>query len=255
MKIISWNVNGLRAVIKKGLIEFLNLENPDIFCLQEIKISQEAIIKENFDFSGYNEYYFPAKRPGYSGVAIFIKTVKDKEVKVKNGMGITEFDDEGRVQVMESSKFYLLNIYFPNSRSDLSRLEMKVDFNNKVLKLIKKLEKKKPVIITGDFNVAHQEIDLARPKANIGQAGFTSEERMGFDKMMENELIDSFRFINKEKIQYSWWSFRAGARKNNVGWRIDYFLTSAKLKKSIKKAYILDQIMGSDHAPIVLEIF
>lgn len=255
MKIISWNVNGLRAVLKKGLLDFLNLEKPDIFCLQEIKISQESIVKEKFDFLGYNEYYFPAKRPGYSGTAIFIKKMKDEGMTVKNGMGVAEFDDEGRVQILESSKFYLLNIYFPNSRSDLSRLEMKVDFNNKILKLVKKLEKKKSVIVTGDFNVAHQEIDLARPKANIGQAGFTSEERAGFDKMMADNLVDTFRFLHPEKIQYSWWSFRAGARKNNVGWRIDYFVSSAKLKKSIKKAYILDQVMGSDHAPVVLEIF
>lgn len=255
MKIISWNVNGLRAVIKKGLLDFLKSEKPDIFCLQEIKISPEAIVKENFDFPDYNEYYFPAKRPGYSGVAIFIKKTKDKDITIKNGVGITEFDDEGRVQLLESSKFYLLNIYFPNSRPDLSRLEMKIDFNNKILKLVKKLEKKKPVIITGDLNVAHQEIDLARPKANVSSPGFTPEERASFDKMMDYGLVDSFRYLHKDKIQYSWWSFRAGARKNNVGWRIDYFLTSAKLKKSIKKAYILDQVMGSDHAPVVLEIF
>ncbi len=255
MKIISWNVNGLRAVMKKGLIDFLNLNKPDIFCLQEIKISQEAIIKERLDITGYNQYYFPAKRPGYSGVAIFIKETKDKKIVIKNGIGIDEFDNEGRVQVLESDKFYLLNIYFPNSRSDLSRLQMKTDFNDKILKFVKKLEKKKTVILTGDFNVAHQEIDLARPKANLGQAGFTLEEREGFSKMLEAKLIDTFRSLNPKKIQYSWWSFRAGARKNNVGWRIDYFLVSAKLKKSIRKAYILDQVTGSDHAPIGLEIF
>lgn len=255
MKIISWNVNGLRAVLKKGFLDFIKIERPDIICLQEIKISQQAIVKEGFNFVDYETFYFPAKRPGYSGVAIFLKRSKDLSLGLKNGFGFKEFDDEGRVQVLELKNFYLLNAYFPNSRSDLSRLGMKIDFNKEILKFVKKLEKEKPVILTGDFNVAHQEIDLARPKANIGQAGFTNEERDSFSLMLKNDLIDIFRELHPKKIQYSWWSFRAGARKNNVGWRIDYFLTSVKLKKSIKKAYILDQVLGSDHAPIVLEIF
>jgi len=255
MKIISWNVNGLRAVLKKGFLEFLNSENPDILCLQEIKISEAAIIKEKFDFANYQEYYFPAQRPGYSGTAIFIKEKLAVNIKVKNGFGTDEFDNEGRVQILEADNFFLLNAYFPNSRNDLSRLDFKTKFNDDILKVAKQLEKKKSVIITGDFNVAHQPIDLARPKANEGESGYTIEERTSMTKLLKNGFIDTFRELNGDKIQYSWWSFRAGARQRNVGWRIDYFCVSAKLKKSIKKAYILDKITGSDHAPVGLEIF
>lgn len=257
MKIISWNVNGLRAVLKKGFLNFLDQEKPDILCLQEIKISSGAIIKEKFDFKDYLEFYYPAIRPGYSGTAIFIKESlikKGKSFKVKNGFSVGDFDDEGRTQVLETENFYLINSYFPNSRADLSRLDFKIKFNEEILSLAKRLEKKKPVIMTGDFNVAHEEIDLARPQANEGESGFTREERTSMTKILAAGFIDSFRVLNPDKAQYSWWSFRAGARQRNVGWRIDYFCVSAKLKKSIKKAYILDKVIGSDHAPVVLEI-
>ena len=256
MKIISWNVNGIRAVAKKGFADFLRAEKPDILCLQEIKISSEAILKTEFDFPGYKEYWFSAQRPGYSGTAILIKEkiIPNLEFKIKNGFDIKEFDIEGRVQVLEAPKFYLLNVYFPNSNHELSRLGYKMNFNEALFKYVKKLEKKKAVIITGDFNVAHQEIDLARPKDNIGNPGFTKEERSFLDKFLAAGFLDSFRELNGRKIQYSWWSFRAGARSRNIGWRIDYFCVSAKLKKSLKKAYILDKITGSDHAPIGLEI-
>ena len=258
MKIISWNVNGLRAVLKKGFLDFLSQKSPDILCLQEIKISAIAIIKEKFDFKGYLEFYYPAVRPGYSGTAIFIKeslVKKGKNFKVKNGLSVGSFDDEGRTQVLEAENFYLINSYFPNSRADLSRLDFKLKFNEEILKLAKKLDKKKALIITGDFNVAHEPIDLARPKANEGESGYTKEERDSMTEILAAGFIDSFRDLNPDKAQYSWWSFRAGARSRNIGWRIDYFCVSAKLKKSIKKAYILDKTIGSDHAPIVLEIF
>ena len=256
MKIISWNVNGLRAVMKKGFEKFLYSEKPDIICLQEIKISKQAIESEKFDFKGYQEYYFPAKRTGYSGTAIFIKeSLMDKDISVINGFQKGDFDDEGRTQILEAKKFFLINCYFPNSREDLSRLDFKIKFNDDILKLIKKLEKKKPVIITGDYNVAHEAIDLARPKPNEGASGYTFEERASMTKMLSTGLIDSFRFLNGDQVQYTWWSFRGGARQRNVGWRIDYFCVSAKLKKWLKKSYIMDKIMGSDHAPIVMEIF
>lgn len=258
MKLISWNVNGVRAAIKKGFLEFLKDEKPDILCLQEIKISKDDITKTDFDFEGYKEFWCPAKKPGYSGTAILIKeSLLGKEfakIEIKTGLGVDEFDDEGRTQILETPDFYLINAYFPNSRADLSRLDYKIEFNELMWKMAEKLEKTKPVIITGDFNVAHNEIDLARPKQNEGESGFTPEERASFSDLLKLGFIDTFRSLNPDKIQYSWWSFRAGARIRNVGWRIDYFCVSAKLNKTLKKAYILDKITASDHAPIGLEI-
>lgn len=253
MKIISWNVNGLRAVIKKGFNDFLKKEKPDILTIQEIKISQEKKDLVKFDFPNYEEFWHPAERPGYSGTLILYKKNLDI-INKKNGLGIEKFDREGRLQTIETKNFYLINTYFPNSNDLLSRLPYKLEFNNKVLEYLKKLEAKKPIIITGDFNVAHQEIDIARPKANEGKAGFTEEERGWMDKFLQKDFVDSFRYLNKDKVQYSWWSYRAGARSKNVGWRIDYFVVSKKIIKKIKKSYILDKVLGSDHAPIGLEI-
>ncbi|PKM88264.1 exodeoxyribonuclease III [Candidatus Falkowbacteria bacterium HGW-Falkowbacteria-2] len=253
MKIISWNVNGIRAAINKDFESFLTTEKPDIICLQEIKIGDVAREKANLSFSGYQAFWHGAKRPGYSGTAVLIKADLDN-ISVRNGIGEDKYDDEGRVQTIEHPDFYLINIYFPNSNDILSRLPYKLEFNEAVLKLAKELEKTKPVIITGDFNVAHEEIDIARPKANAGSAGFTLEERAWFSKLMDNGFIDTFRSFFPDKVQYSWWSFRGGARFRNVGWRIDYFVISAKLRKKIKKAYILDQVLGSDHAPIGIEL-
>ncbi|HNV12838.1 MAG TPA: exodeoxyribonuclease III [bacterium] len=253
MKIISWNVNGLRAVIKKGFNDFLKKENPDILTIQEIKISQEKKDLVKFDFPNYEEFWHPAEKPGYSGTLILCKKNLDI-INKKNGLGIEKFDKEGRLQTIETKNFYLINTYFPNSNDLLSRLPYKLEFNNKVLEYLKKLEAKKPIIITGDFNVAHQEIDIARPKANEGKAGFTEEERGWMDKFLQKDFVDSFRYLNKDKVQYSWWSYRAGARSKNVGWRIDYFVVSKKIIKKIKKSYILDKVLGSDHAPIGLEI-
>jgi exodeoxyribonuclease III len=250
MKIISWNINGIRAVIKKGFLELLKKEKPDILCLQEIKIDDIARNKENFDFPGYEEFWNSAERKGYSGTMILIKTSLNKKVISKKIFP----NNEGRAQIIELNKFFLINTYFPNANRELSRMPYKMEFNQRLLKYIKKLEKKKPVIITGDFNVAHQEMDLARPKANIGNAGFTDEERNSFQEYLNSGLIDTFRYLHPQKIQYTWWSYRAGARPRNIGWRIDYFCTSQKLIKNIKKSYILDKVLGSDHCPIVIKI-
>jgi exodeoxyribonuclease-3 len=254
MKIISWNVNGIRAVAKKGLAEFLKREQPDILCVQEVKISDAARLQTEFDFAGYTEHWNSAVRPGYSGTAMLVKEGAPKTLAVRNGLGIKKFDIEGRVQTWEGAEYFLVNVYFPNSNNELSRLDYKLEFNEALLKYVKKLEKKKPVIVTGDFNVAHEEIDLARPRENEGSAGFTLAERTWMTKFLAAGFTDTFRDMNGPKIQYSWWSFRSAARARNIGWRIDYFCVSAKLKRIVKKAYILDKITGSDHAPIGIEL-
>jgi len=254
MKIISWNINGIRAVAKKGFKEFLLTQKPDILCLQEIKISATTQQDTEFDFASYTEYWNSAERPGYSGTAILVREGLSGIKGVKNGLGIKKFDSEGRVQALETAGFYLLNVYFPNANNELSRLSYRLEFNDALLNYIKELEKNKPVILTGDFNVAHEYIDLARPKENEGNAGFTLEERAWMTKFLKNGFVDTFRELNGQQVQYSWWSFRAGARVRNVGWRIDYFCISAKLRKILKKAYILDKILGSDHAPVGIDI-
>ncbi|MFA5154869.1 MAG: exodeoxyribonuclease III [Patescibacteria group bacterium] len=254
MKIISWNVNGIRAAIRKGFGEFLVTERPDILCLQEIKISAAAQAATEFDFRGYDEYWNSALRPGYSGTAILVRTGLTGIKSVTKGLGVEKFDREGRVQVLEAARFYLLNVYFPNANHELSRLGYKTEFNDALFKFVRKLERRKPVIVTGDFNVAHTELDLARPKENEGNAGFTVEERAWMTKFLASGFVDTFRAKHGRRVQYSWWSFRAGARARNVGWRIDYFCVSAKLERLVKQAFILDQVGGSDHAPVGLEI-
>jgi exodeoxyribonuclease-3 len=253
MKIISWNVNGIRAIMKKDFLSFLNKENPDILAIQEIKIADDKKELANFDFPNYEEFWHSAQRPGYSGTLFLYR--KDLKIKdKKNGLGIKKFDDEGRVQVLELEKYYLINTYFPNSNHELSRLPYKLEFNQELLKYLKKLEKKKPIIITGDFNVAHEEIDLARPKENIGNPGFTKEERLWMTEFLKTGFIDTFRYLHPKTIKYSWWSYRAGARRKNIGWRIDYFCISKKIIKNIKEAEILDKALGSDHAPIIITL-
>jgi len=254
MKLISWNVNGIRAVASHGFAVFLREEVPDIICVQEIKISDSTRLKTEFDFLNYTEYWNSAKRPGYSGTAILVHEGFLGVLGIKNGIGIKKFDEEGRIQTLELKKYYLVNVYFPNSNHELSRLGYKLEFNVALLKYVKKLEKKKPVVITGDYNVAHEPIDLAHPKENEGNPGFTAQERTWFSAFLKAGFIDTFRYLNGAKIQYSWWSFRMAARTRNIGWRIDYFCVSDKLKPHLKKAYILDKIKGSDHAPIGLEI-
>lgn len=253
LKIISWNVNGIRAAVRNGFEDFLKKSQADIVCLQEIKLDDAKREQTTFDFSGFEEYWHPASRKGYSGTAILVRN--GLKVKgVKNGLGASEFDSEGRTQTVELDKFFLINAYFPNAQPELARLLYKEKFNAAILKYIKKLEAKKPVLIGGDFNVAHQEIDLARPKANVGSPGFSDEERAWADKFATAGLVDTFRQLHPQTVQYSWWSYRANARANNVGWRIDYFWVSAKLMKYVKKAFILDEVKGSDHCPVGAEL-
>lgn len=249
MKIYSWNVNGIRAAIKKGLLKFLQEYSPDVLLIQEIKVSQDVQVQTEFDFKNYQEFWHSAKRPGYSGTAILLK-----KGKKANYLPILSWDDEGRIQVLDFKRFYLLNIYFPNANHELSRLDFKIKFNHEVLNYLQKLVKQKPVIVGGDFNVAHQEIDLARPKDNVGNAGFTSEERVWLDKLLATGFIDTFRHYHKDKVQYSWWTYRFNARARNIGWRVDYFCASAKMIKYIKDAFILDKVLGSDHAPVGVDL-
>lgn len=247
IKLCSWNVNGIRAAVKNGFNDFLEKEKPDIVGLQEIKIGREAITEAQFDFKKYQEFWNSADRPGYSGTATLTKL---SPLQTLNGINLPEFDSEGRVQTLGFEDFYFVNTYFPNANHELSRLGYKEKFNKEWLKYVKELEVEKPVVTCGDFNVAHQEIDLARPKDNVGNAGFTKEERYWADKFEEAGLVDTFRYLHPEKIQYSWWSYRNFARARNVGWRIDYFLVSKSLAPKLKEAFIRDQITGSDHAPV-----
>ena len=253
LTLISWNVNGIRAVVKKGFTDFLKTEKPDILCLQEVKINDDVRSKQEFDFAGYTEYWNSAQKPGYAGTMILVKE-KLKQPIVTSGIGITEFDNEGRVQTAEFEKFFLINAYFPNTRHDLSRLNFKLAFDEAIFKHIKKLEKTKPVILTGDLNVAHEKIDLTNPKENDGNPGFHPLERKWMTKFLKAGFIDTYRFLYPKKIQYSWWSHRFGARRRNIGCGIDYFCISDKLKKQLKQAEILDKVMGSDHCPVVLKI-
>jgi len=257
INLMSWNVNGIRAAIKNGFLDVLKKYQPDIIGLQEVKIAEKDRGKAELDFPNYAEYWHSSERPGYAGTAILINEKfleKNPVLSVVNGLNHGQFDHEGRVQTIEFAKFYFVNAYFPNTRHDLSRLDFKIEFNNKIFNHIKKLEKSKPVIATGDFNVAHTAIDLANPKENEHNAGFTIEERNSFDKLLNKDMIDTFRLFHPEEIRYSWWSYRFGARRRNIGWRIDYFIASKRLQKNITEAKILDNVVGSDHCPISLKI-
>jgi exodeoxyribonuclease-3 len=262
MKIISWNVNGLRAVHNKGLfLPFLEKESPEIICLQEIKSKKD---QNEIDLAQYEEYWNPAEKPGYSGTAIFtkIKPLKIennfsekivKKFELKDGYG--DLNKEGRVITAEFKDFFLVNVYTPNSKGDLSRLELRhKHWDPAFLEHIKTLEKTKPVIFCGDLNVAHSEDDLANPKQNEGEHGFTKEEREGIDKVIKAGFFDTFRKFTEGKGHYSWWTHFAKARERNVGWRIDCFFASNKLQNKIKSSRILSEVMGSDHCPVVLEI-
>ena len=250
MKIISWNVNGIRAVLKKGFLEFVSKENPDIICIQETKASPEQV-DLNLDDYPY-KYWNSAIKKGYSGTAIFSKI---KPITIENNLQIEKHDQEGRVICFELDNYYLVTVYTPNSKRDLSRLnyryqEWDVDF----LKYLKKLESTKPVIFCGDLNVAHKEIDLKNPKPNKRNAGFTDQEREGFENYVKSGFVDTFRIFNKEPNHYTWWSYMFNSRAKNVGWRIDYFCVSNLIKNKVQGARILPEVMGSDHAPIVIEI-
>lgn len=248
-KYISWNVNGLRAVIKKGFLEYIEEQNPDIIGLQEIKLSEGQL---DLEIPGYNMYYNYAERKGYSGTAIF---TKEKPINVTYGIGIEEHDNEGRVITAEFSEYYFVTVYTPNSKDKLLRLDYRMIWEDEFLKYLKNLEKSKPVIVCGDLNVAHKEIDLKNPKTNTKNPGFTIEERNKFTNLLDSGFIDTFRYFYPDKeFAYSWWSYRGNARKNNTGWRIDYFCVSESLKNRITDAEIQSNIEGSDHCPVVLYI-
>lgn len=254
MKLISWNVNGIRAIWKKGngFLAFLKNYNPDVVCLQETKARREQLTFDYTNVSGYRAYFSSSKRLGYSGVAIYSKV---EPLNVTYGIGQEGNDDEGRVVTVEYEKFYLVNVYTPNSKRGLSRLKYRTEvWDPAFLRYIKGLDKKKPVIFCGDLNCAHTELDIARPKANLKSAGFTVEERQELDKVVAAGFIDTFRIFFKDGGHYTWWSYFSRARERNIGWRIDYFFVSKRFKRYIKSAGILPEVEGSDHCPVVLEV-
>jgi len=247
MKFVSWNVNGIRAVLGKGFADFIKEEDPDVLCVQETKAHPEQV---DMHFPQYEIYWNSAVKKGYSGTAIL---TKKKPLKVVNGIGQDEHDQEGRVITAEYADYYLVNCYTPNSQRGLNRLQYRTEeWDVAFLKHVRKLEKKKPVIFCGDLNVAHKEIDLANPKTNTKNAGFTPEERARFDKIVAAGFLDTFREFHEEGGHYTWWSYMNNARPRNIGWRIDYFCISPALRPKLKDAYILPDVMGSDHCPTVM---
>ena len=252
MKLATWNVNGIRSVLNKGALQEYVLEsNPDILCLQETKAQQDQV-ELGMEFSEYEVFFNSAVKKGYSGTAIF---TKEKPLSVEYGIGIEEHDQEGRVITAEYEKFYLVTVYTPNAKRDLSRLEYRQMWEDDFLAFIKKLEETKPVIFCGDLNVAHKEIDLANPKTNTMNAGFTKEERAKFDQVVNNDLVDAFRYLYPDTLgAYSWWSYMGGARTRNVGWRIDYFVISQPLTVLLQEVKIRSDVTGSDHCPVEMNI-
>ena len=250
MKIVSWNVNGLRAVLKKDFLESYKKLNSDAFCIQETKLQKDQVPKEILDLKTYDYWHF-AKKKGYSGTAVLSKI---EPINVIYGIGSVEHDDEGRTITLEYDDFYLVNAYVPNAQPGLKRIDFRTIWEDKLLKHLKKLDKKKPVVYCGDLNVAHEEIDLKNPKANVGEAGFSDEEREMFSHLVKKDFVDVFRTLYPDKVEYTWWSYRANARENNTGWRIDYFVVSKRFMDNIKDIKIHNEIMGSDHCPIELII-
>jgi len=272
MKFISWNVNGIRACVKKGFLDFFNETDADIFCIQESKMQEGQL---DLELPGYHQYWNYAVKKGYSGTGIF---TKEEPLSVSYGLGIEEHDQEGRVITLEFENYYFITVYTPNSQSELARLSYRMKWEEDFLAYLKKLEetkpvifcgdlkesqpsltqeakpKKKPIIICGDFNVAATELDLKNPKNNVKNAGFTPEEREKFKTLLDSGFTDSYRYLHPDTEKYSWWSYRFKARERNAGWRIDYFLTSDSIKDKIKDAEILTDVMGSDHCPIELDI-
>lgn len=250
MKLISWNVNGIRACLTKGFMDFFNEQDADVFCIQETKM-QEG--QAEVPAKGYFQYWNYAEKKGYSGTAVF---TKKEPISVSYGLGIPHHDTEGRVITLEFESFYLVTVYTPNSKEKLARLEYRVTWENDFRNYIGKLDEKKPVIVCGDLNVAHNEIDLKNPKTNRKSAGFSDEERSEMTKLLDSGFTDTFRYFypDKEGI-YSWWSYRFKAREKNAGWRIDYFVVSNRIAKELTKAHIHTEVMGSDHCPVSIEIF
>ena len=249
MRLISWNVNGLRAAVTKGFEEVFNGLDADAFCLQETKLQEGQI---ELDFPGYESYWSYADKKGYSGTAIF---TKKHPLSVKTNIGVEEHDHEGRAVTLEYEDFYLVCVYTPNAQDGLKRIDYRMEWENAFRAYLLELDEKKPVIVCGDMNVAHEEIDLKNPKANIGNAGFSYEERGKFTELLEAGFTDTYRYLYPDQEgAYSWWSYRGGARARNVGWRIDYFLISERAKDKIRGAYILPEITGSDHCPVGLDV-
>lgn len=252
MKILSWNVNGIRAADRKGLFGWFKKEKPDILCLQEIKAKKEQIPPHLKNTPHYYTFFNPAKRKGYSGVATY---TKKKPIEIKEGFGIKKFDKEGRVLISKFPDFTLFNIYFPNGKRSQERLEYKLDFYDIFLTYADKLkEKGENIIVCGDFNTAHKEKDLARPESNKNRSGFLPIERAWMDKFVNHGYIDTFRYFNKESDQYTWWDYKTKARERNVGWRIDYFFVNKEFVSKLKDAFIMQKVKGSDHCPIGIEI-
>lgn len=248
-KFISWNVNGFRAILQKNFLEYFNSIDADIFCLQEIKLQEGQV---DFNPEGYNCYWNYAEKKGYSGTAVF---TKEKPLSVSYDIGIDYHDKEGRVITLEFNDYYLVNVYTPNSQTELARLDYRMTWEDDFRNYLLDLDAKKPVILCGDLNVAHTEIDLKNPKSNKTNAGFTIEERDKFSELLKSGFVDSFRFLHPNVTDvYSWWSYRFSARKNNAGWRIDYFVVSNKIKDKIVEANIHNEVMGSDHCPVELLI-
>jgi len=252
MRLISWNVNGVRAVMKKDFVGSLETMQPDVLCLQETKAQDEQVLEALAEIDGYHIYTNSAVKKGYSSTAVLSKK---KALSVRLDMGIEEHDQEGRVIAVEFAKYFVVTVYTPNSGSELKRLEYRQRWDKDFLNYLKELESEKPVVVCGDLNVAHKDIDLARPKPNYNKsAGYTQGEIDGLDNLVASGFVDTFRHVNPETVKYSWWSYRAGARQKNVGWRLDYFLASETLLPAIKSVDILNDILGSDHCPVLLEL-
>lgn len=250
MKLISWNVNGLRACVNKGFLDYFKEVDADIFCIQETKLQEGQI---QLELDGYYQYWNYAVKKGYSGTAVF---TKKKPLSVKYGLDIEEHDQEGRLITLEFEEFYLVNVYTPNSQRELARLDYRMTWEDDFRRYLKDLDSKKPVVLCGDLNVAHKEIDLKNPESNRKNAGFTDEERAKMTELLNSGFIDTFRYFYPDKEDaYTWWSYMGKARERNVGWRIDYFIVSERLKDKLKDAQIHSDIMGSDHCPVILETY
>lgn len=251
LRLISWNVNGIRAAEKKGFIDLVDGLGPDVIAIQETKAQPEQLSEELKNIKGYEVYFASAVKKGYAGVAIY---TRQQPLNIITGLGIAEFDDEGRTLTLEFDTYYLVNCYFPNSQHGLKRMDYKIAFNEATHAFLDKLGKKKTVVLCGDLNVAHKEIDLTNPKTNTKNPGFAPEERAWMDHFLSKSYVDTFRMFNTEPEQYSWWSYRFNARTRNIGWRIDYFVIDAKSKARVKSAAILPEIMGSDHCPVEIRL-
>ncbi|MDP4108048.1 MAG: exodeoxyribonuclease III [Bacillota bacterium] len=249
MKLVSWNVNGLRACVKKGFLDFFHEVDADLFCIQETKLQEGQI---QLDLEGYYQFWNYAEKKGYSGTAVFSRL---EPLSVKYGFDVDDSEPEGRIITLEYEKFFLVNVYTPNSQRDLARLGFRLEWEDKIRTYLQELDKSKPIILCGDLNVAHQEIDLKNPKSNLNNSGFTPEERGKMTVLLESGFVDSFRHLYPDREgAYSWWSYMLKVRERNIGWRIDYFITSHNIKDRIHEAKINSEIMGSDHCPVSLEI-